>query len=85
MRSARMLAAAGLAAALVVTGCAGSRVAKDNEAAEQQETNQPAGSSGGSSGAMADSGAMIPQLTFPAEVDASVGNLVNYNPTRPSR
>ena len=87
MRSARMLAAAGLAAVLVVTGCAGSKVAKDNEAAEQQETNQPAGTAAGtaagSSGAMADSGAMIPRLTFPAEADESVGNLVNYNPYSP--
>ena len=38
--------------------------------------NGPA-ATGGSGG-----GGMVAQLTFPAEVDASVGGLVNYNPLR---
>lgn len=52
---------------LVVTGCAGSRVA--NEQGEGTAT----------------SGDMIPQLTFPAESDASIGSLVNYNPYAPKQ
>ena len=30
-------------------------------------------------------GGMIPQLTFPAESDASIGGLVNYNPYAPKQ
>ena len=31
------------------------------------------------------SGGMIAQLTFPAETDASIGGLVNYNPYAPKQ
>lgn len=33
----------------------------------------------------ATTGGMIPQLTFPAESDASIGGLVNYNPYAPKQ
>lgn len=63
----RALAAVLVGVLLFVSGCAGSRLAKEREAR----------SSGGGAGGM------IAQLNFPAEVDASVGGLVNYNPYSP--
>src|SRR4051794_39934388 len=76
MRSTRAVVAVALAAALSLAGCAGSRVAKDNA----DNNANSGGSAGGSAQA---GGGMIPQLNFPAEADASVGNLVNYNPYSP--
>ncbi|MBA8793692.1 peptide/nickel transport system substrate-binding protein [Friedmanniella endophytica] len=55
---------------LLTTGCAGSRLAHEREARRNH--------SGGTGG-------MIPQLNLPAEFDASVGGLVNYNPYAPQQ
>ena len=63
------IAAAGVALTLALTSCAGSRVANENQ----------------DSGQGSSSGGMIAQLTFPAEVDASIGGLVNYNPYAPKQ
>ena len=61
----KVLAAAAAVLMTVLAGCAGSRVANE----------QQGGDTTGSG--------MIAQLTFPAEVDSSVGGLVNYNPYSP--
>lgn len=55
---------------LALPGCAGSRLANERKAAK----SGPVGSGG-----------MIAQLTFPAESDASIGGLVNYNPYAPKQ
>ena len=51
--------------ALLTAGCAGSKVANEDNPGTQA------------------SGGMVPKLTFPSEVDATVGGLVNYNPYSP--
>ncbi|GAA2758307.1 ABC transporter substrate-binding protein [Actinopolymorpha rutila] len=56
---------------ILVTGAAASLLLLPGCAGSAKDT-----SSGGGSGG----GGMIPQLNLPAEVDASVGSLVNYNP-----
>jgi peptide/nickel transport system substrate-binding protein len=61
----KALVAACVAVALLISGCAGSNVAKKNDTGT------------------AASGGMIPVLNFPAEVDSTVGGLVNYNPYSP--
>jgi peptide/nickel transport system substrate-binding protein len=66
----RALVAAALAALLLLPGCAGSRVANERKLHKT--------SSAGSGGDVA-------QLTFPAESDASIGGLVNYNPFAPKQ
>ncbi len=76
MRSTRAVVAVVLAASLSLAGCAGSRVAKDNA---DNNANAP-GSAGGSAEA---GGGVVAQLNFPSDADASVGNLVNYNPYSP--
>lgn len=64
----RALIAGVLALALVLSGCAGSRVGEQNKNKGSDDT-----------------GGMIPMLTLPAEVDASIGGLVNYNPYAPKQ
>jgi peptide/nickel transport system substrate-binding protein len=66
----RALVAAVVAVLLLLPGCAGSRVANERKLAR-------AGSAG--------SGGDVAQLTFPAESDASIGGLVNYNPFAPKQ
>ena len=56
------------ASVLALSACGGSLGGSSNGSA----------ATGGSGG-----GAMVAQLTFPAEADASVGGLVNYNPLAP--
>lgn len=63
------LAAISAVLVLALPACAGSRVAD-----EKQQGNSSPGASG-----------MIPELTLPAESDASIGNLVNYNPYAPKQ
>lgn len=58
--------------ALLMTGCAGSRIALERKAAQQA-----AGTS--------NNGSMVAQLRLPAESDASIGGLVNYNPYAPKQ
>lgn len=60
--------AATVVIALGLSACAGSRNAQENA-----DNGDNSGGSGG----------MVAQLKFPAEVDASVGGLVNYNPYSP--
>lgn len=66
----RALVAAVAVLLLLLPGCAGSRVANERKLAKS-----------GTAG----SGGMIAQLTFPAESDASIGGLVNYNPYAPKQ
>ena len=63
------IAAAGVALTWALTSCAGSRVANENQ----------------DSGQGSSSGGMIAQLTLPAESDATIGGLVNYNPYAPKQ
>ena len=60
-----------LAVLLVLTGCAGSRVAKEREARKQ--------------GTTVGTGGMVAQLNLQAESDASIGGLINYNPYAPKQ
>ena len=76
----RSIIAGALALALTVSGCAGSRAAKD-KAENNANGGAATGSATGSGGAQADSGGgMIPELTFPSDVDAAAAGLENYNP-----
>ncbi|MEJ7650621.1 MAG: ABC transporter substrate-binding protein [Nakamurella sp.] len=60
-----------LVGALLLSGCAGSRIALERKAAAQADRGND--------------GAMIQQLRLPAESDASVNGLVNYNPYAPKQ
>jgi peptide/nickel transport system substrate-binding protein len=64
----KALVAAAVALLMVLTGCAGSRVAGQ-----------------GSKNGPSTSGGMIAELNLPAESDASIGGLVNYNPYAPKQ
>ena len=76
----RAIIASALALALTVSGCAGSRAAKE-KATNNAGGGGATGSATGSGGAQADSGGgMIPELIFPSDVDAAAAGLENYNP-----
>jgi peptide/nickel transport system substrate-binding protein len=70
MAKRKALLAAAVVLLVLLPGCAGSRVA--NERKLSRSTS-------------AGTGGTIQQLTFPAESDASIGGLVNYNPYAPKQ
>lgn len=61
-----------LVGALLLSGCAGSRIALERKAAQQTADS-------------GNSGSMVAQLRLPADSDASIGGLVNYNPYAPKQ
>ena len=66
----RALVAAAVVLLLLMPGCAGSRVANERKLARTGTVG---------------TGGMIAQLSLPAESDASIGGLVNYNPYAPKQ
>ena len=55
---------------LILPGCAGSRVANERKARQSTTVG---------------TGGMVAQLNLPAESDASIGGLINYNPYAPKQ
>ena len=55
---------------LILPGCAGSRVANERKARQSTTVG---------------TGGMVAQLNLPAESDASIGGLTNYNPYAPKQ
>jgi peptide/nickel transport system substrate-binding protein len=55
---------------LILPGCAGSRVANERKARQTTTVG---------------TGGMVAQLNLPAESDASIGGLINYNPYAPKQ
>lgn len=66
----KALVAAAVALLLLLPGCAGSRIANERKLRHTGVTG---------------TGGMIAQLNFPAESDASIGGLINYNPYAPKQ
>lgn len=89
--SRKVLMAGAIAMVVAVSGCAGSRVAAEKKTDTAQTQGAPASggagpgsaASGGGSGGGPANTKMIAELHIPSEADASVGNLVNYNPYSP--
>ena len=59
-----------IALLLILPGCAGSRVANERKARQTTTVG---------------TGGMVAQLNLPAESDASIGSLINYNPYAPKQ